>query len=286
MTIDLDAVVSWLIENWVWPAAVVGAIVLIVLVLKLLPDARIDTSADFPTSGDEARDLAVGAIQIATSMGKWNDPESHSIQESKSLRSTLVDMWGLTDGESWLETFEELPQRRTDALRDSLLALRAELARSGNGRPSQREWLAAAKERGATGREVKSVITAIVEIEKSMKKKYLGTLVLPADATIASVRGYAQGQQIALATWGVALGFATREEIRPMIRQVSAQARNDFGSWEEFGRSYLLGRTLRLVEQGMPAEKAIEKTDDGMFAYGRLFDAKRGNSGPWGQLPW
>lgn len=286
MTIDLDAIISWLVENWVWPAAIVGVIVVIALVLKLLPDARIDTSPDFPTSGDEARDLAVGAIQIATSLGQWNDPESHSIQQSRSLRSNLVSMWGLTDRTSWLETFEELPQRRTDALRDSLLAVRAELARSGNGRPSQREWLAAAKERGATGREVKTVIAAIVEIEKSMKKKYLGALVLPADVTIASVRGYAQGQQIALATWGVALGFASREEIRPMIRMVSAQARDDFGSWEEFGRSYLLGRTLRLVEQGMPAEKAIEKTDDGMSAYGRLFDAKRGNSGPWGQLPW
>jgi hypothetical protein len=286
MTIDLNGVVNWLIENWVWAAVVIGAIVIIAIVVKLLPDARIATSADFPTSGDEARDLAVGAIQITTSLGQWNDPEAHSIQKSKSLRSKLVDMWGLTDGSSWLETFEELPERRTDALRDSLLALRAELARSRNGRPTQREWLAAAKERGASGREVRSIIAAIVEIEKSMKKKQQGTVVLPADATIASVRGYAQGQQIALATWGVALGFATREEIRPMIRQVSAQAREDFGSWEEFGRSYLLGRTLRLVEQGMPAEKAIEKTDDGLVAYGQLFDAKRANSGPWSQLPW
>jgi hypothetical protein len=35
--------------------------------------------------------------------------------------------------------------------------------------------------------------------------------------------------------WVVAVGFATHEEIRPESREVSAEARNDFGSWEEFG---------------------------------------------------
>ncbi|MBF4634757.1 DUF1266 domain-containing protein [Agreia pratensis] len=286
MEIGVDDVVQWLSENWGWVAAIVVGILVVAAALNLLPDARIPTSPDFPTSGDEARDLAVGAIQIVTSEGKWNDPESHTIRDSKGLRSRLVSMWGLTDRENWLETLEELPQRRTDSLRDSLLELRAELARTSGRRPSQREWLAAAKERGASGRDVKSVINAVTEIEKSLKKSALRTVVLPAGATIESVRGYAQGQQIALATWGVALGFATREDIRPVLRQVSAEARRDFGSWEEFGRSYLLGRVMRLVEQGMPVEKAIEKNDDGIRAYGQLFDAKRGNSGPWSTLPW
>jgi hypothetical protein len=286
MRIDVDALFAWLVENWPIVAAVAAGILVIGLVLNLLPNARIATSAEFPTAGDETRDLAVGAIQIATSQGQWNDPEAHSIQKSKSLRSTLVSMWGLTDGETWLETFHELPQRRADALRDSLLAVRAELAAAGTRRPSQREWLAAAKDRGASGREVTQIVQSVVAIEKSLKKNSLGTVVLPPEATIASVRGYAQGQQVAVATWGVALGFATREEIRPLLREVSAQARSDFGSWEEFGRSYLLGRTLRLVEQGMPVEKAIEKNADGLIAFGQLFEAKRGRSGPWSTLTW
>jgi hypothetical protein len=284
--IGLGGFVQWLSENWGWVAAVVAGIVVAALALNLLPDAPIPTSPDFPTSGDEARDLAVGAIQILTAEGKWNDPEAHTMRDSKDLRSKMVSMWGLTDRETWLETIEELPQRRADSLRDSLLALRAELSRASGRRPSQREWLAAAKERGVTGRDVKAVINAVVEIEKSLKKSALRTVVLPAGETVVSVRGYAQGQQIAVATWGVALGFATREDIRPIIRAVSEQARRDFASWEEFGRSYLLGRVMRLVEHGMPVEKAIEKNDDGIRAYGQLFDAKRGNSGPWSTLPW
>ncbi|MDN4641450.1 hypothetical protein QCD70_14440 [Agreia sp. PsM10] len=163
------------------------------LSVNLLPNARIATSPDFPTLGDEARDLAVGAVQIATSQGRWNDPETRSIQESTSLRSRMIQMWGLTDRETWLETFRELP---------------------------------------------------------SLKKKALGSVVLPGHETIASVRGYAHGQQIAVATWGVALGFAT-------LREVSAQARKDFDS-----------------------------NPHGLIAYGQLFEAKRGNSGPWSQLGW
>ncbi|KJC65779.1 hypothetical protein TZ00_03155 [Agreia bicolorata] len=282
----MDEFVQWLTENWGWVAAIAAGILVVAVSLNLLPDARIPTSPDFATSGDEARDLAVGAIQIVTSEGKWNDPEAHTIRDSKALRSTMVSMWGLTDRQSWLETIEELPQRRTDSLRDSLFELRAELARTSGRRPSQREWLAAAKERGASGRDVKGVINAVVEIEKSLKKSALRTVVLPASETIESVRGYAQGQQIAVATWGVALGFASRDDIRPMLREISEQARRDFGSWQEFGRSYLLGRVLRLVEQGMPVEKAIEKNEDGIRAYGQLFDARRGNSGPWSTLPW
>jgi len=285
MSIELDGIIDWIANNWVWPAAIVGVIIVFFIVISLLPDAKIATSDKFPTDGDEARALAVGAIQTTTSFGAWNDPEAQNISGSKSLRRNLVEMWDLTSRDSWLETIRELPERRTDPLRDGLLSLRAELADSLGHRPSKREWVEAAKGQGASGREITKVIGDIVTIETSMKKKKLGTVVLPDAATIRHTRGYAYGQCIALATWGVALGFATREEIRPLIKQISDRAREDFGSWEEFGRSYLLGRTLRLTEQGMEPEKAIEKTDDGLVAYGRAFDVKRGG-GPWSTLRW
>ena len=285
MSIDVDAIIAWIAENWIWPAAIVGVIVLFFIVIALLPDARISTNPAFPIEGDEARDLAVGAIQITTSFGAWNDPEARAISESKSLRKNLVEMWGLTDRASWMETIQELPERRSDPLRDSLLRLRASVADSLGRRPTKKEWVKAAKEQGAGGRDVTDTISTIVTLENGFKKKKLGTLVLPDSATIRSSTGYAYGQCAALATWGVALGFATREEIRPILAEISARARSEFGSWEEFGRSYLLGRSLRLVEQGMDTEKALEKADDGLTAYGRAFDAKRGG-GPWSTLTW
>jgi len=285
MSIDLNGIIAWLTENWIWPAAIIGAIVLFFIIVSLLPDAKIRTSAEFPTTGDEARDLAIGAIQITTAMGAWNDPTAKHLTESKTLRRNLSSMWGLDSRSEWAETLAELPERRREPLRDGLLELRARLAAQTGKRPSKREWVQAAKAEGATGRQVTTVIDNIVGIEAGLRKKALGTQVLPDSATIASADAYALGQVAALATWGVALGFATREEIRPILADVSSRAKAQFGSWEEFGRSYLLGRALRNVENGLPLEKAVEANQDGITAYGQALDVKR-DGGPWSSLAW
>lgn len=285
MSIELDTIIGWLIANWIWPAVIVGAIVVLFIVLALLPDAKMRTSAAFPVTGDEARELAVGAIQITTSLGAWNDPEAHAIRQSATLRRNLTAMWGLDDRDEWLETIRELPVRRSEPLRDGLLELRARLADTLGRRPSKKEWVAAAQAEGAAARPAGRVIDSIITLERALRTRKLGTLILPDSATIGSTRRYAYGQAAALATWGVALGFATREEIRPILTRTSEQARADFGSWEEFGRSYLLGRSLRLVEQGMDPAKAIDTTSDGLLAYSQAFDVNRGG-GPWATLPW
>lgn len=253
-------------------------------ILNLIPDAKVKADPDFSTEDQRANDLALGFIQIRTAMGVWNDPEAREIAKSKSLKKNLASMWGLHTSADYQATIKRLVEdRRSRELWDSLLAVRMEAAKELGRKPTEREWLDAVKSEGGTGKgEEKDFIKAVHYYEKKLRKSGK-TIVFPDDAVVTNLEGYAFGQAVAVAVWGVAMEIATVDEATKIIRNINKIARKRFDSWEDFGRSYILGRALHQSDGKIDDELAT-KMGDAQIEYAAALNEKI--DGPWTRLKW
>lgn len=279
---DLGSIIGWLAGQW-WAWAVVGVIVLIVLVLWLLPDAKVKPSDAYPTTGTEANEIALGFLQIHNlPSGPWNDPTASGLTDRE--RKQLVDQWGIHSRDDWLANIERLVgDRRRRDLWGSLLGVRAELARSLGRPPRTKEWVAGIIEAGGDKRTAKTFVAAVESIEHETRKT-AGKDAVPADVVATSFDGYAFGQAVALTTWGVHMRYGDVDEARTIIRRVNDVARPAFGSWAEFGLSYTVGRVMHWSD-GNLTDKTFEKLGSSTaLDLGAALSEKR--EGPWATLPW
>lgn len=278
---DLGSLLGWLIGQW-WVWVIVGVIVIGAIVLKLLPDAKVNAAEGFPTTGREANEIALGYLQIdGLPSGPWNDPTASALTAKE--KQQLVDQWGVATREEWLANIERLvTDRRRRDVWALMLAVRAELAQRLGRTPKTREWTTAIAEAGGDKREARTFVAAI-EYTEQETRKLAGKDLLPATVITTTLEGYAFGQAVALATWGVALGHADVPEAREIIHRVNEQARPQFSSWEEFGLSYVVGRVMHWTD-GQVDEKSYGRFSDAAHSLGAALSEKR--KGPWATLPW
>lgn len=281
---SITSVFDWFLapENRLIMWIALGFLGIIVLFLVLKVFARFSKLAynkDFPVDTREANLLALGFQQITNAQNYWNDPTA-SLSSTSSLHK-LRDMWGLNSANDVYENVERLfMQRRRRELWQQLLALRAQAAQANGGKkPSSRQWLAAIKESGGTGKgEELEFVRAVEYYEKAFGKKHF-----PAHEPVLSFDAYALGQAVAVCTWGVGLGLISREDSMRMIEEINRVARQEFDSWAAFGRSYVLGRAMHWSE-GSADEDHAKQCREAVVAMEIALDAKQ--RGPWGLLPW
>ncbi|KRC62442.1 hypothetical protein ASE14_00975 [Agromyces sp. Root81] len=275
-------IIGWLLGQW-WVYLIIGVIVLLVLLGWLLPDAKVRALDGYPTTGTEADELALGFLQIRSDpVGHWNDPTASHLTEKWTAR--LVDQWGVDDRESWLETIDRLmKERRRREVWTLYLAVRADLIEQLGRAPKTKEWLSAITEAGGTDkRSAKAFVNAVEQLEQETRKAAGKGVVTPA-TVVTTFDGYAFGQAVALATWGVALGHATEAEGRAIIHEVNAVARPAFSSWPEFGLSYVVGRVMHWSD-GNIDDKTFSRLGDPASEIAAACSEKR--LGPWASLPW
>lgn len=278
---DLGNLIGWLFQQW-WFWTVIGVIVLIVIVIWVMPASKVKASEAFSTTDREANEIALGFLQIVNEpSGHWNDPTAPMLSDSQKRR--LVEMWGIPTREDWLDGIERLVtvRRRRDPWVLSL-AVRAELAPSLGRPPKAKEWQNALIEAGADKREARTFVAAIEGIEGQVRKLVGKDIVTP-DVFVRTLDGYALGQAVALATWGVALGYADVAEVRAIIHRINVEGRPAFTSWADFGLSYIAGRVMHWSD-GRIEEKTFDKYGDGWSLFRAAGTAKR--NGPWATLPW
>lgn len=90
-----------------------------------------------------------------------------------------------------------------------------------------------------------------------------------------SAMDYTQG--ILLTRWGYMVGYLNRDEAWGFIMPLARQAQQQFDSWEQLGRSNLVGNMFR--EHSVTVK--YSDTDKAIFQ--RLLDMP---TSPWNQLPW
>lgn len=287
MSIDLNVIINWAIENWILLAAIVGGIILLFVILAIVAgNMNLSFHKDFPTDGPEANRLALGLPQLLNSGQYWNDPTASMVASSKSQRKMLQDMWGLHSEQDVLDNIERLVTvRRRRDLWQQLLEIRGKAAAAnGGGRPTPKQWLAAIQGAGGSGKgEERDFVNAVHYYEDEFAKITDKTMFGKNAPVITNFDGYSFGQAVAVATWGVGMGFITRERSAEIIRQINDIARPEFASWADFGRSYAIGKVMHWSE-GRMDEKAASKFDDGARSMETALEAK--NLGPWASLPW
>lgn len=257
----------------------VGIVLLIVIGAIIGHFMPLSAHKEFPVDTREANLLALGFQQITHSNNYWNDPTASTLDDDDKQR--LREMWGLHSTQDVLDNVERLAtQRRRRELWQQLLALRAEAAKANSGkRPSQRQWIAAIKQAGGTGKgEERDFVGAVHYYEKEIDKK-----LFPASEPVVSFDGYAFGQAVAVCTWAVGMGLISRADSMKLIEQVNEMARPEFDSWAAFGRSYVLGRAMHWSD-GTMDEKQVKQAGQSSTAVSIALDGKR--RGPWGLLPW
>lgn len=275
--------------DWFWDPAnavirwiIIGVLVLVLLFIVISVVAKFAPLAhhkDHPVDTREANLLALGFQQILNSGELWNDPAASTLSESQ--KRELARMWGLSSARDVVDNVERLTtERRRRALWQQLVALRARAAEANGGRrPSERQWIAAIKEAGGTGKgEERDFVRAVMYYENEFGKK-----LFPANEPVVSFDGYALGQAVAVPVWGVGMGLISQADSMRLIEHVNGIARSEFESWAAFGRSYALGRVMHWSD-GTMDEKQARRGADAVTAMQHALDGKR--RGPWGLLPW
>lgn len=284
MQIDIDFIIGWIVENWLIFAIIAGVIVVIILVLMLLPAAKVKDSPDFANDTPEANDLAIGFMQIRNADGVWNDALGTDLAKDTARKAALVEMWGLTSHDEWVATIDRLVgDRRRRPLWQSLLQIRADLVKRNGAVPSRSAWLKEIKAAGGTGKgDERSVVDAVSYYEDEFRK-ITSKEVFPKSAAVTNLDGYALNQAAAVAVWGVALGIATPEQSRERLREISDIARSEFASWGDFGRSVVVGRAMHWSD-GQMVEKQVKMGQDYAHDFERAMNPK--TNGPWSRLAW
>ncbi|WP_353116014.1 DUF1266 domain-containing protein [Microbacterium sp.] len=278
---DLGSLLEWLIGQW-WVWAIIGAVVLIFLVIWIMPAAKVKPSENFSTTDREANEIALGYLQISNlPSGPWNDPTASALGDAQ--KRVLVEQWGVATREEWLAAIERLVTvRRRREVWTLYLTIRTETAERLGRTPKNREWQAAIVEAGGDKRDARTFITAVEYVENQVRKLVGKDIVTPG-LFVKTFDGYAIGQAVAMATWGVALGHADVAEARAIIHRINVEARPSFSSWADFGLSYTVGRVMHWSD-GNVEEKTFEKFGDSWPAFKAASTAKR--LGPWATLSW
>ena len=65
---DIGSLIGWLAAQW-WVWVIVGVVVLLILVVWLMPAAKVKPSEQYSTDDREANEIALGFLQIALFQG-------------------------------------------------------------------------------------------------------------------------------------------------------------------------------------------------------------------------
>ncbi|MCW2289062.1 uncharacterized protein DUF1266 [Leucobacter luti] len=240
------------------------------------------THTDFPVGTRDANLLALGLQQLSRSAQPWNDPTAAAMSEEQA--TAIREWWGfhsradLAQVVTWLST-----QRRRREHWQQLLALRDRAALANGGqRPCTAEWLSLIAQSGGTGLgDELDFVRSVTYFERSFG--HADSTLYPAQATVTSFDGYALGQAAAIPIWGVGLGLISPDEALELVEQVNEIARTEFGSWQQFGRSYALGRAMHWSD-GAAAAHHVHFAAEAVSSMESALDPARG--GPWATLPW
>jgi hypothetical protein len=105
---------------------------------------------------------------------------------------------------------------------------------------------------------------------------YLKALTVP--LSLDMIKGYDLGRYVEMARWGYQAGYLDNEEAWDAILSVLPEIKRRFDSWEEFGKSFLVGRLFWLEMTGA-SNAAKLKTR-------KCYDNLMQPDGLWQIIPW
>lgn len=218
-------------------------------------ELTINRTGDCKLTPEQLRLLAFGAPMLV-----YNDEQVDAIESDEdveTIKYTLEDWWDVTDRDSTLGIVKWLLEEGHHAEADDALA---EIRTRGLENISQEERCDEDSKMG----DVCLIMESMLENEWC-----------PEDRMPESVIAWDLVRLVNLGRWAYLCGYANEEEMWQIMQIAADTAVQHFSSWEEYGRSFIMGRG---VWHGDP--------DDSETAYDIVSLLLENEESPWKQQHW
>lgn len=215
----------------------------------------INRTEDCKLTPEQLRLLAFGAPMLV-----YNDEQVDAIESDEdveTIKYTLEDWWDVTDRDSTLGIVKWLLEEGHHAEADDALA---EIRTRGLENISQEERCDEDSKMG----DVYLIMESMLENEWC-----------PEDRMPESVIAWDLVRLVNLGRWAYLCGYVNEEEMWQIMQIAADTAVQHFSSWEEYGRSFIMGRG---VWHGDP--------DDSETAYDIVSLLLENEESPWKQQHW
>ncbi|MFC9240013.1 DUF1266 domain-containing protein [Streptomyces decoyicus] len=210
------------------------------------PGGLLVTHFGGPLHGPVAQGLACGAPIAVHHSVPWNELGTAFLDHAADAQ-TLREQWSVTDPASWQQRLDQLlggqfvPAETEQALRARARARKAdapEVTAGTTGTTGHEEsGEAAGSADAADGPAVPELVTRYEE-------RFRTDGLLPADGQVVSLVALDHAHAVNLVRWGLGARLCAPQQAEQAVARAGAQAREVYGSWEEFAAGYALGRML------------------------------------------
>ncbi len=185
-----------------------------------------------------AQGLACGAPIAVHHSVPWNELGTAFLDHATDAE-TLREQWSVTDPAGWQQRLDQLlgggSSSRRRPRRRCVPGPRPETGET----PRRRARRARGNRNGGDrGRP------EVPELVARYEERFRADGLLPADGQVVSLVALDHAHAVNLVRWGLGARLCAPQQAEQAVQRAGAQAREVYGSWEEFAAGYALGRML------------------------------------------
>ncbi|WP_142102761.1 DUF1266 domain-containing protein [Rhodococcus spelaei] len=197
---------------------------------------------------------------------------------ARKLPAALSRSWSITDRPDWEKAMQDLlAGRNIGGDGEVVLAIRMTARQQwGVESISMSQWLDCITQWCRTSghsAEVEKQCRSIAQRVGRYESRFRADGLIPPEGFVTSMLAYDYGRAVNMARWGFLAEYCGSVVAEQCILRASTLARAKYVSWQEFSASYILGRVIRLDDDGYNSY------------YQRVFDGHRILTGhpdsPW-----
>ncbi|MEJ8651312.1 DUF1266 domain-containing protein [Streptomyces sp. MS1.AVA.3] len=213
------------------------------------PGGLLVTHFGGPLHGPVAQGLACGAPIAVHHSVPWNELGTAFLDHAADAQ-TLREQWSVTDPASWQQRLDQLlggqfvPAETEQALRARARGRKADTAEDTTDTTGTTGTTGHEETGEAAGSAGAADAPAVPELVTRYEERFRTDGLLPADGQVVSLVALDHAHAVNLVRWGLGARLCAPQQAEQAVARAGAQAREVYGSWEEFAAGYALGRML------------------------------------------
>ncbi|WTG21345.1 DUF1266 domain-containing protein [Streptomyces decoyicus] len=215
--------------------------------LGVRPGGLLVTHFGGPLHGPVAQGLACGAPIAVHHSVPWNELGTAFLDHAADAQ-TLREQWSVTDPAGWQQRLDQLlggqfvPAETEAALRARARGRKTDSPEDTAGTAGTTGHEETGK--AAAGSAHAADAPAVPELVTRYEERFRTDGLLPADGQVVSLVALDHAHAVNLVRWGLGARLCAPQQAEQAVARAGAQAREVYGSWEEFAAGYALGRML------------------------------------------
>lgn len=215
--------------------------------LGVRPGGLLVTHFGGPLHGPVAQGLACGAPIAVHHSVPWNELGTAFLDHAADAQ-TLREQWSVTDPAGWQQRLDQLLGGQfVPAETEAALRARARGRKTDSPEDTAGTTGTAGHEetgKAAAGSADAADAPAVPELVTRYEERFRTDGLLPADGQVVSLVALDHAHAVSLVRWGLGARLCALQQAEQAVARAGAQAREVYGSWEEFAAGYALGRML------------------------------------------